>query len=101
MGMLTIKSCFAVTHCVERTDFDQVSSLVLFNRNMPKNMTGFSHAPLETAFTLQGGEGLEGFLKSTRAVLYLIEKCHILVPCDRKSDLKIYVGQCDLHFMDQ
>ena len=26
--------------------------MVLFNRNMPKSMTGFSHAPLETAFTL-------------------------------------------------
>ena len=26
----------AVTHWVERTDFDQVGSLVLFNRNMPK-----------------------------------------------------------------
>ena len=45
----------AVTHCVERTDFDQVSSLVVFNRNMPKSMTGFSHAPLETAFTLHHG----------------------------------------------
>ena len=45
----------AVTHWVERTDFDQVGSLVLFNRNMPKSMTGFSHAPLETAFTLHRG----------------------------------------------
>ena len=26
----------AITHRVERTDFDQVGSLVLFNRNMPK-----------------------------------------------------------------
>ena len=43
----------AVTHWVERTDFDQVSSLVLFNRNMPKSTAGFSHAPLETAFTPQ------------------------------------------------
>ena len=25
----------------------------------------------------------------------------VLVPCDKKSDLKIYVGQCDLYFMDQ
>ena len=45
----------AVTHCVERTDFDQVGSLILFNRNMPKSTTGFSHAPLETAFTLHRG----------------------------------------------
>ena len=45
----------AVTHWVERTDFDQVGSLVLFNWNMPKSMTGFSHDPLETAFTLQRG----------------------------------------------
>ena len=45
----------AVTHSVERTDFDQVGSLVLFNRNMPKSTTGFSHAPLETAFTLRPG----------------------------------------------
>ena len=45
----------AVTHWVERTDFDQVGSLVLFIRNMPKSMTGFSHAPLETAFTLHRG----------------------------------------------
>ena len=41
----------SVTHWVERTDFDQVGSLVLFNQNMPKSTTGFSHAPLETAFT--------------------------------------------------
>ena len=45
----------AVAHCVERTDFDQVGSLVLFNWNMPKSTTGFSHAPLETAFTLHRG----------------------------------------------
>ena len=45
----------AVTNWVERTDFDQVSSLVLFNQNMPKTMTGFSHAPLETTFTLHRG----------------------------------------------
>ena len=45
----------AVTHWVERTDFDHFCSLVLFNRNMPKSMTGFSHAPLETAFTLHRG----------------------------------------------
>ena len=33
---------------------------------------------------------------------YLIEKCHTLdIPCDTKSDLKIYVGQFDLYFMDQ
>ena len=38
----------AVTHWVERSDFDQIISLVLFNLNMPKSMT----APLETAFTL-------------------------------------------------
>ena len=36
-------------------NFDQVGSLVLFNRNMPKSTTGFSHAPLETAFTLRRG----------------------------------------------
>ena len=42
----------AVTHWVERTDFDQVGSLVLFNRNMLKSTTGFSHAPLKTVFTL-------------------------------------------------
>ena len=45
----------AVIHCVERTDFDQVGSLVLFNRNMPKSTTGFSHTPLESAFTLHRG----------------------------------------------
>ena len=45
----------AVTHCFERTDFDQVDSLVLFNRNMPKSKTGFSHVPFETAFTLHRG----------------------------------------------
>ena len=45
----------AVTHWVERTDFDQVGSLVLFIWNMPKSTTGFSHAPLETAFTLHRG----------------------------------------------
>ena len=37
---------------------------------------------------------------------YLIEKCRnaipwISVPCDMKSDLKIYVGQFDLYFMGQ
>ena len=33
----------------------------------------------------------------------LMEKCTpwILVPHDMKSDLKIYVGQCDLYFMVQ
>ena len=34
---------------------------------------------------------------------YLVEKCHMLdiSSCDTKSDLKIYVGQFDLYFMDQ
>ena len=32
--------------------FDQVGSLVLFNHACRKSMTGFSHAPLETAFSL-------------------------------------------------
>ena len=45
----------AVKHWVERTDFDEVGSLVLFNWNMPKSRTGFSHALLETAFTLYCG----------------------------------------------
>ena len=42
----------AVTYCVERTE---VGSLVLFHRNMLKNTSGFSHAPLETAFSLHRG----------------------------------------------
>ena len=50
----------AVTHCVERTDFDQVGKLVLFNRNMLKSTTSFSHAPLETAFTHFIAETLRG-----------------------------------------
>ena len=44
-------SLIAVTHWVEDW-FDQVGSLVLFNRACPKSTTGFSHAPLETAFSL-------------------------------------------------
>ena len=48
-------SLIAVTHWFERTDFGQVGSLVLFNQNMPKSTTGFSHAPLETAFILHHG----------------------------------------------
>ena len=34
---------------------------------------------------------------------YLIEKCNtwILVSCDTKSDLKVYIGQFDLYFMVQ
>ena len=35
--------------------FDQVGSLVLFNRACRKSTTGFSHAPLETAFSLHRG----------------------------------------------
>ena len=35
--------------------FDQVDSLVLFNRACRKSTTGFSHAPLETAFSLHRG----------------------------------------------
>ena len=35
--------------------FDQAGSLVLFNRACRKSMTGFSHAPLETAFSLHRG----------------------------------------------
>ena len=35
--------------------FDQIGSLVLFNRACRKSTTGFSHAPLETAFSLHRG----------------------------------------------
>ena len=35
--------------------FDQVCSLVLFNHACQKSMTGFSHTPLETAFSLHRG----------------------------------------------
>ena len=50
MGMLTIKIW---CHTLSWKDwFNQVGSLVLFNRTCRKSTTGFSHAPLETAFSL-------------------------------------------------